>query len=239
MDPLARDALGSSKHKYECRFESAITPIKRNLLFVSVLSVAALFVTPKDGIYSVNLGVVTGVIDNPILIFLGLLLVCFYHLYHLWINCSQTIVTADNFGGAEKVYMNELASLHAYKDWRELVKQHSEEDLALGTFVESPLKPREGGGWKVRSTIEGSRLNGAIRGALKAHKHFQFGIRHEIAEIDYLYEPKSEDYVFLSVHKNQFWLTKKKEFIVYSFPMLLGFLAIVLLGIRTYSSLKH
>jgi len=52
MDSLAVDALGSSKHKYECIFNPSIKPIKRNLLFISVLSFADLNVDPKDGEYN-------------------------------------------------------------------------------------------------------------------------------------------------------------------------------------------
>lgn len=229
MDPLAKEALHKCKHKYELQFDQSIIPIKRNLLFVSVLSFAALNVTPKDGEYSVNLGVVSGVIENSSLIFAGLLLVCTYHLYHLWINCRQTALNIRNFGGVEKVYMNELASLYAWREWHTLVQQHTTENLAVRNFIESPSNPQQGGNWKVRSEIETERLSTDIRQTLENSEHFQCSVRSGFTEIDYAYEPKKEDYQFLSIHKDQFWLTKKKEFIEYVFPLFIGFLAIVCL----------
>ena len=82
-DKYNQEALLSAKHDYDCHFDDSFLPLRRNLLFVSLLSFAAMTVTPKDGNYAINLGVIAGKIEQPEYIFIGLLSVCFYHLYTL------------------------------------------------------------------------------------------------------------------------------------------------------------
>ena len=230
-DKLAIEAFRRCVHKYECRFDPSMSTKKRNLLFVTLLSFASLMVSPKDGVYNINLGVISGVVEKPYLIFSGLLLVCLYHVYLYWINCRQTILNSINFGKIEEIYMFELASVSAFKEWNELVRQHVNKsiNMAIGSFIRSPKSPQENGNWKVRAEIQSEHLKSQenLLKALQDNNLFELGESRGFSQIDYIYKSKIEDYQYINLQKDQFWLTKKKDFMEYVLPLILGYVAII------------
>lgn len=228
---LAKDALANNLRNYHLNFDERLIIIRRNLLFVSMLSFAALAVSPKGGSYSVNLGVISGVVEQPAYIFGGLLSVCAYQLYHFWVNCRQSVFNFSNFGKVEEAYMFELASVHAFVEWNNLVKQYitDKTNMAIGTFSKSPKSPREQDRWKVRQEIQLEHLHSKPEfvKALESSSDFQLGESRGFSQIDYMYAPVPDDYVFLNIHRDHFWLAKKKEFIEYGLPVIVGYLALV------------
>jgi len=238
-----QQALRSSKNKYECKFDSSLSPLKRNLLFVSVLAFASLIVSPKNEEYTVNLGVISGVIEEPFFIFGGLFIVCAYHIYLFWIKCRDTILNSVNYNKVVDVYMYELASIHAFNEWHELTTAHTPPgtNMAVGSFSVSPKGQKEVGKWKVRATIESTHLQEQDRlvKALENNNKFDVGESRGFSEIDYTYEPSIEDYQYLRFHRDMFWLAKKKEFIEYVLPLLVGFLASVALLYRISSLVNN
>ena len=195
-------------------------------------------VSPDNGQYSVNLGVISGVIDEPILVFLGLLGICGYHLYLFWIKCRQTITNSINFHKVEDVYMFELAALHAFHEWNRLTRQYvTRKNMAVGSFTTSPKNPKEKGAWKVRAEIQSTRINeeSEFLTALTQSDKFEISEFAGISQIDYMYSPKEEDNQYLNIHKDHFWITKKCEFVEHVLPLILGYVSFCLLVYRISS----
>jgi hypothetical protein len=230
---FARDALFASKRQYDCNFDESITPLKRNLMFVSVLSFAALNVSPKDGDYNVNLGVISGVIDKPELVFSGLLAVCLYHVYFFWVKCRHTIINSLNYPKIEEFYMYELSSIHAFHEYHKLVNQHlnRQVNMAVGSFKRSPKDAREKGYWKVRAEIQLEHIKSQpeFLDALKQHEFFEVTESRGFAQIDFMYKSTEKDHGFLNIHRDHFWLTKKSEFLEHVLPLILGYSAVIFL----------
>lgn len=238
---LAKEALANTLRSYHCNFDERLVVIRRNLLFVSMLSFAAIIVTPKGGSYSVNLGVISGVVEQPSLIFGGLLLVCAYQLYHFWISCRGSILNFANFTKVEMAYMYELASCHAFEEWNSLVKKSTANltNMSIGAFSKSPKKSRQFGRWKVRQEIQSRHLESApdLIEALISSDYFEIGEYRGSSQIDFIYTPAPDDYVFLNIHRDHFWLSKKKEFIEYGLPVIVGYLALLSLAYKVASLL--
>jgi len=232
MNKEQSNALSSSKHKYTLNINgNIVTPIKRNLLFTAALSISAMFVSPSNGKYEIHLLVVSGKVNHPELIFIGLLIVCAYHLYHLWINIKQPVFDATNYPKMEEVFMFELASEHAASDWHSLKEQNTPKANIGVRFSKSPKEPREMNKWKVRAEIETQRLTPfqEFLKAIKEHPRFSILDMGAFTGIEYMYEATPDDYLYLTMHKDQFWLTKKKEFVEYVMPLVLGLIAILAL----------
>jgi hypothetical protein len=230
---FAKDALIAAKRQYDCEFDQSITPLKRNLMFVSILSFAALNVSPKNGDYNVNLGVISGVIDKPELVFGGLLAVCLYHVYFFWIKCRYTIISSINYPKIDEFFMYELSSIYANYEYFQLTELHlsRQVNMAVQDFKISPENSREKGCFKVRTEIQLEHVKSypEFYEALKQKTYFKVTENRGFAQIDFMYKPNGVDYQFLNIHRDHFWLTKKSEFIEYVFPLVLGYFAVLLL----------
>ena len=159
-DSRAKEAVRSAKNKYEVRFDASIGVHKRNLLFVSLLSIFSMLVTPSADGYKVNLGVISGNVEYPVLIYVGLLLITSYQVYYFWIVCRHAVISSLNMSKIESVYMYQLASLKALDYWNSLCKKSTSKgwNSALGSFTQSPKNPRENNDWKVRAITQVSHL---------------------------------------------------------------------------------
>jgi hypothetical protein len=234
---FARNALVASKRLYDCNFDQSLSPLKRNLMFVSILSFAALNVSPKNGEYNVNLGVISGVIDKPEIVFGGLLAVCLYHVYFFWVKCRHTIINSINYPKIEEFFIYELASYHAFYEYHNLVRLHLNNNInmAVGSFNRSPKNSRENGNWKVRSEIQFEHLKSYpdFYAALTEHDNFEVCDIRGFAQIDFMYKATDSDYKFLDIHRDHFWLTKRSEFIEHVLPLILGYTAVIFLTYKT------
>ncbi|MDX2367730.1 MAG: hypothetical protein QNK36_04900 [Colwellia sp.] len=233
MSNFTRDALIASKRKYDCKFDQSITPLKRNLMFVSILSFAALNVSPKNGDYNVNLGVISGVIDKPELVFGGLLTVCLYHVYFFWLKCRYTIINSINYPKIEEFFMYELSSIHAFHEYFQLTELHlnRQVNMAVGAFIKSPKNAREKGCFKVRAEIQLEHIKSypEFYEALKQEEYFEVAESRGFAQIDFMYKPTGDDHKFLNIYRDHFWLAKKSEFIEHVLPLVLGYSAVIFL----------
>jgi hypothetical protein len=229
---LCKDALLSAKHDYDCHFDDSALPLRRNLLFVSILSFASLNVAPKDGDYSINLGVISGVVEKPEYIFIGLLCVCLYHLYMFWVKCRHTIINSINYPKIKSIYMFRLSSLHAFNDWHLLLNEHVPKgvNVGVGCFTQGTNQTSSGGFWKVKTSVHSTRLQPEVnfKKALESNPNFQLKESEGSYEIEYLFKESFDDYKYLNIHRDHFWLTKRSQFIENVLPILLGFTSIIL-----------
>jgi len=231
---FAKEALNSCKNKYECRFDGTFAPIKRNLWFFAIMSLAAINVSTIDGVYKINLGVISGVIKEPEIVFIGLLLICFYHVYLFWLKCRATIINSTNFHKVDAFFMYELAGKHAFAEWHEVLKQSKTKvNIGLGSFSQrSPLSPRINGNYIVRGdAIPNSFLESQSNfyEALQKSDSFKVSESRGMAYIDYTFSPSIEDEQFLTLHRDHFWITKKSQFIEYVLPLIAGMIAVIFL----------
>ena len=235
-DSRAKNAIYSAKRKYEVRFDATINTHKRNLLFAAVLSVFAILVTPKNGQYEINLGVISGAIEYPIVIYIGLMLITLYQVYYFWLICRQTIINSVNMNKIEEVFMYELASSKAFDYWNSLCRKVTPKgwNSAIGNFMESPNKPRENNNWKVRATTQVSHLEEQPELLKNIQKDENFSLKEErgFYQLDFIYQSQPEDYIYLQQHRDHFWLTKKKEFVEYVLPLIVGYGAILGLTVK-------
>lgn len=239
-DNFASKALFSCLPKYEVSFDPRVFTIRRNLLFLSILSISSLFISPKDDAYSVNLGIISGHVNYPQVIFWGLLIVTIYQLYYFWVNCSQTVFNFANANRVNKIFFFELASHHAFSCWNALVKEHVSEGNNQGlslSFAESPKYSRENEHWKVRGQTPEKYLNvhPKLTHAIKQSIYFELDENGGLSQIDYIYQAKSSDYKFLYCHRRQFWLTKKKQWLEYLLPIIFCGVAIMALILKILS----
>jgi hypothetical protein len=227
MEKLCKEALLSAKHDYDCHFDDSILPLRRNLLFVSLLSFASINVSPKDGDYSINLGVISGVIESPEYIFIGLFCVCLYHLYIFWLKCRHTIINSINYPKMKSIFMFRLSALHAFNDWHSLLKEHVRKGVEMGggSFNQGTNQTSTGGYWKVKTSIYSSRLRSEanFHQALQDSPKFKLTEREGSFEIEYLFEETFDDYKYLNIHRDHFWLTKRSQFVENVLPLILGF----------------
>lgn len=227
----AKEAVGTAKNKYEVRFDSSIGIHKRNLLFASLLSAFSMLVTPGTDGYKVNLGLISGNVEYPVLIYVGLLMATSYQVYYFWIICRHAVISSLNIGKIENVYMYELASLRAFDYWNSLCKKSTPNgwNSALGSFIQSPRNPRENGDWKVRATTQESHLQEQpdLLKMLDEDENINLSIERGFYQLDFTYKSNPLEYVYLQQHRDHFWITKKKEFIEYVLPLLVGYAAIL------------
>lgn len=239
-DNRAKEAIGSAKHKYEIRFNASIGVHKRNLFFASLISAFSVLVTPDTEGYKVNLGVISGNVEYPIMIYIGLLLVTSYQVYYFWITCRHSVISSLNISKIENVYMYELASLKAFDYWNALCKKIVPKgwNSALGSFTQSPKEPRENNDWKVRATTQVSHLaeQPELLKALESDSNINLSIERGFYQIDFIYKSNSGDYVYLQQHRDHFWITKKKEIVEYVLPLLIGYAAIIGLLLKISSN---
>lgn len=229
----AMDAIYSAKRKYEVSFDSDMSVHRRNLFFIAILSFASLMVSPKNGEYSINLGVIAGAVENPVYIYSGLLLICFYQLYYFWILCRSGVLNLRNIAKVVDVYMYELASLVAFNKWNEITRTYSQRGIntAVESFKESPKNPRESGGYKVRAETQEGHLD-KIEGLLdeiKKDDNFELDKNRGFYQIDFKYFPTPDDYQYLMVHRDQYWLAKRKHIIEFLLPLVVGLASIMAL----------
>ncbi|CCK75881.1 hypothetical protein OLEAN_C17050 [Oleispira antarctica RB-8] len=231
-DKYNQEALFSAKRDYDCHFDDSFLPLRRNLLFVSLLSFAAINVTPKDGNYSINLGVIAGKIEDPEYIFIGLLCVCAYHLYMFWIKCRHTVINSINYPKVKATYMFRLSAIHAFADWNKLIAEHVNKGVNIGggSFTNGTNQSSANGYWKVRTSIYSQKLETEpnFKLAIEANPKFKLKPYEGMCEIEYLYQDSSEDNTYLNIHRDHFWLTKRSQFIENVLPIIVGFSAILL-----------
>ena len=150
------------------------------------------------------------------------------------------MISSLNISKIESVYMYELVSLKAFDYWNGLCKESAPRgwNSALGSFTQSPKNPRENNDWKVRATTQESHLREQpdLISMLESDENIGLSIERGFYQIDFTYKSNPEDLVYLQQHRDHFWITKKKEFIEYVLPLLIGYIVIIGLIVKISSN---
>lgn len=226
---LQRDALFAAKYRYEVSFGSDVPVHRRNLLFAATLAIASLMIAPKNGAYSVNLGVVAGEIYHAWMVYTGLLVVCIYQIWHFWVDCSSAVLNKNNFAGMRDTYFCCLAGLTANEAWNELTHQHSKiGDPAIGfnweqnSSIQFDLYEAKG-----QITVEQMDRIPNLLKAIQDDERFRFQKSNGFYFITFVFKPTLDDQKYLHIHRDHFWLAKRKQFFDFGIPLIAGFIAVI------------
>jgi len=237
---MASTALYNSLIKYEVNFGERVFIIRRNLLFLTVVSICSLFIKPGDNGFELSLGLKGDV--PPLVVYLGLFLAVGYQAYYFVINCSQAIGNRVNHNGVQKVYFFELALRHAEDNWRALVKEHaiavdnhttSDQGLIL-SFTVINSNRTDTGHWNVTANVNDTYIQkqDLLIDAIKQGDCWELTMAHSQRQIQYYYKATGGHHEYLASHKIQWWLTKKKLILEHQLPLVLAVIALFLLGLK-------
>lgn len=129
--------------------------------------------------------------------------------------------------------MFELAALVAWDEWVLITKEYAKNgaNIAIQSFIESPKSSRENNCYKVRAITQQKHLDDipGLLDVLGGKKAFELSQDRGFYQIDFIYCPTLEDYKYLMLHRDQFWLAKKRSIIEFILPIIIGFVAVLLL----------
>ncbi|MFT6908356.1 MAG: hypothetical protein ACJAS1_005053 [Oleiphilaceae bacterium] len=230
---LGSRALQKSSQLQRFDFDDQTYTIRRNLMIFSSISIAATFVSPLDttGKYEVNMGIIKGVINEPILLYLFLAVTCLYHLVWFYIHCQKLVVR--NYMEIKYRFVECLAQINAQEKFGAFNKE-------LGsTFQGTPDFLSKGGNferWKVSGTLS----NHALRNHPEIVENLQLKTEFIVSKtadgisLDYYHNTTSNDLLYLHSHFDQYWRTRKEEWFITVLPITYSFVSIILISIHIY-----
>ena len=232
MSDLAhKEALYRAIQKYEVRFPESLSSHRRNLLFFAGVTLFSLVISPRDGVYVVNLGVLSGQLKNPLYVYVSLACLCSYQLVYFFTICSSSVVSSLNLKSVADRFFGELSCIRAFNRWCELTDALSAagRNTAIQGFGPAHRQAKPVGAYRVSSKTEEahfSQLQG-LRSKLEACQDFELWNERGFVNIDFTYLPTTEDYQYLVIYKDIFWLLQRRSFIEFIFPLLLAYAAIL------------
>jgi hypothetical protein len=230
---LASRALQRSSQLQKFEFDDQTYIIRRNLMIFSSLAIASTFVFPLEatGKYEVNMGIIKGVINEPILLYLFLAVTCMYYLIWFYIHCQKLVVR--NYEDIKHRFVESLAQINAQEKFRVFCEE-------LGSkFQGTPSFLSKGGdfeSWKVTGTLSSHALRNhpEIARDLQSMTEFIVSVTGDGISLDYCHITTSNDLVYLQSHFDQYWRTRKEEWFITVLPITYSFVSIVLISFHIY-----
>lgn len=232
MDQLYNKLLRKSTEVKHFEFDEQTYTIRKNLMLFSSLAIALTFISPfpKTGDYEVNLGIIKGVIDNPILVYIFLDFVCGYYLIWFYFHCRRLVV--PNYLTIRNSFEAVIALMHAREKFKELTKVIGPAVLGEPKFTYSAF----------------GEVKGVLGIALNDHPEMMKNIREKsefiITEnnnafyIHYVHKLDDRDLIYLNSHLDQFFRLRKEEIIVTVLPIAYSTLSIILIAFHIVKLLK-
>ncbi len=219
------------------KFDDKLYAIRRNLMIASSIVIASTFINPpQSGVFEVNIGLVKGVLQNPLYLYYFLAISCLYYLVWFYIHCRY--VAAQNYRDIKHRFFYYLAAHRAKEAY---VRVYSSSDKNLPQPPE--FQPTGGGG----STSEwGSKINFVKKvkleyaSGLETLKENGFTISEYKREliVNYSYSPVFEDFQYLKIHLDMFWRAKWSQIFTTVIPIAYAVLALILLSFNIYGMAK-
>jgi hypothetical protein len=232
----ARQALNHTVNELTLKMDDEVRVIRRNLLFVSTLAFFALNISLNDkGTFEVNLGIISGELIYPNLIYVGLLLALLYHSYHFYVEISAAAISGlKNMSNIHSQFIQELCKLWAASEWSKLTRQYDtvlevsfeSRDDAIATQNESAI---------AYAKMEEQKIQGSeLANQLIENRKFELETEHGMTTIKYVHHLTPTDIIFLHVNRQRFWVFARKSLIQYHLPLLTAAAASILLLKRLF-----
>lgn len=236
---LAEKALQQSKVLQKFEFDGQAYTIRRNLMVSSSLAIAAAFVSPPpSGVYEVNLAIVKGVINNPILLYLFLGVVCLYYMLWFYIHCKKLVIL--NYDAIVSSFSLALAHLNADQKYREIAsRQKQPQGRRRHDIPRLNFQPQRGG--MNSAIVQGSLKDRSLRhfpdleASLRGHVNFSVGRIEDSITISYHQAITTEDQLFLNVHLDHYWRSRKEEWFITVLPLIFSCIGLFAIGWRIYA----
>jgi len=226
-------ALQMSTQIQRFNFDEQTYTIRRNLMIISSLAVASTFVSPlTTGKYEINMGIIKGNIDNPILLYLFLAVSCIYYLIWFYIHCKRLVVR--NYEDIKRSFHVSLAQLNAKAIFQEFTKDFEPRFQGTPDFIFKGGSPTK---WKVGGNLNSHaiRNHANMVDELKTNSPFVIENTSDGISLDYEHTSTTDDLVYLSIHLDQYWRTRKEEAFITLLPIGYAVTAISLIGLHIYA----
>ena len=226
---LLVNALIKSVPRLEFYFDDESRVIRRNLMVASTVAIVSTFVTPSmsGGAYEVNMIFLKGLVENPMLVYLLLLVVCLYYWVWFCLHCQG--LTIYRYPTIIQEFFASVAVEKASADYEKLVAgfPDTEAPRRVGfRFHENQcgLYVCIGQSESLRSSsIEAKVAERLTSGGYTLDSSAGLG------NISYTYKPKCADLVFLERYLFVYWLARKRYLFVTVLPSVYVVIAIVML----------
>jgi len=229
-------ALQVSTKLQRFNFDEQTYTIRRNLMIVSSLAIASTFVTPLDtGKYEINMGIIKGNIDNPILLYLFLGISCLYYLSWFVIHCKRLVVR--NYSSIKQSYLIALSMLNAKEEFKKFTKNCEPKFSGTPDFIGTRGSHKQ---WTVRANLNSHVVTNytSMIDNLEKNSPFTMTDVSDGKSLEYAHEYSANDLVFLNIHIDQFWRTRKEEAFITLLPIGYSIIAIFLIGLHIYTLSK-
>ena len=230
---LGSRALQKSRVLQKFEFDDQAYTIRRNLMVFSSLAIASTFVYPvtETGKYEVNLGVIKGVINEPILLYLFLAVTCIYYLIWFYIHCQRLVVR--NYNDIKNRFVESLAQVNAQEKFKVFVKEFEPKFQGVPDFQS------KGGifeAWKVCGNLTAHALRNYpdMVGNLKERSEFLVQQTADGIAVEYTHNTNNNDLVYLNSHLDQYWRTRKEEWFISVLPIAYSCVSILLIARHIY-----
>lgn len=234
---LGSIALQKSSALQRFEFDDQTYSIRRNLMVFSSLAIASTFVSPvvETGKYEVNMGIIKGVINDPILLYLFLAVTCTYYLIWFHIHCQRLVVR--NYNDIKKRFIEALAKLNAQEKFRLFAKDYEPKFQGAPSFVS------KGGNfeaWKVSGNLNNHAIRNHKEMADNLQENSEFFVNKTAdgITVEYTHNSSESDLIYLSDHIDQYWRTRKEEWFIAILPIGYSLFSIILIGIHIYGLYK-
>jgi hypothetical protein len=192
------------------------------MIFSSILIASTFVSAPANGRYEINMGVIKGEIEQPILLYAFLGIICLYYLIWLVIHCRK--LAGDQFNTLVSKFMVLLAARHG----KELFMTVSES--VSTNFQGSPEFKSQGwsaGQWTVKAELSKHALrnHSDLTNALLEHEQLKTHETDKGYSISYTHVETNDDLVFFKIHKDHCWRSRFDQWFVSMLPIIYALLA--------------
>ena len=222
-------ALTESIEKLRFNFDDRTYTIRRNLMISSSLAIASTFLSPleSEGKYEVNLGVIKGVVESPVHLYLFLAVVCIYYLFWFHLHCKKLVV--GHFNSQLSSFISSLARINAEDKFKEFIKNNNIL-YEGGTSFESKIIGVNR--YTVRGVLKKSYGINHFKSMVDKLKEDSEFVISDVADginIEYTHECSINDLAYLNCHVDLCWRRRKVDMFVATLPILYSILALFLI----------
>lgn len=225
---LGRQALQDSRKLQRFDFDKHTYTIRRNLMIISSLAIASTFISPivSTGKYEINIGIVKGTIDNPILLYIFLAISCIYYLIWFYIHCKRLVI--NNYKSILHSFDQALVLSNAKRNYTKIMKTQGLPEFSLN------------GNLKVTANLNENfiqRYQGQIVD-LENSALFEIETVDNGKKLSYTHIYSDIDLEYVNAHVDQYWRTRKEEAFITLLPIGYSIIAISLIGLHIYVLLQ-
>jgi hypothetical protein len=219
-------------------FDDKLYSIRRNLMVVSTIVISSTFISPlKAGSYEVNIGLIKGILEEPVYLYYFLAVSCLYYLVWFYIHCRSVVVL--NYDTIKFQFMNNLGAIRAEEKYSLIRYDHKKNNTPFSIS----LTPKGGGGGSGKWISE-FRMNENVKQHkpewLESLRASGFDIQESHGEllVSFTYSPILEDFQYLKYHLDLYWRGRLSYLFTTALPIFYASLSLIILSGHIYGLIK-